>query len=161
MSLKNIHKISKAKNAEIFVEILDDIIIQQKIGSHIKVDGSRLNRGSDVYHTHLDNHPPSARDYLTGLMCKALYDTHISGVIGQSKIFRYDYKEFLLNKFDKMFLYDDDSQSSEEETVSNKWFDHLRNRIININKNYVKTGNDSIYIRKLARLGIIMSIEPI
>lgn len=155
MSLKEIYNKSITKKVEIFVEIINGIIIHENMGSRTNVAGARLNRGSDVYHTHLDRHPPSARDFMSGLMCTVLYDTRISGVIGKKKIFRYTYKPFLIYKFDET-MFSEDSCSEEENQT---WTNSFRDCIIAINKNYISTSDDDRYIKKLAGLGIIMSIE--
>jgi hypothetical protein len=90
---------SVALCSEIMVEVQDNAVLFEQLGTKDMVNGFRLNPGSDVYHTHLTDHPPSARDYLTALMCKALYKTRINGVIGPFNIFRFHYHTSLLNEF--------------------------------------------------------------
>jgi len=162
MFLQDIYMLSKIKNVEIFIEVLNGKIIQQKIGTKTNVNGSRPTPGSDIYHTHLDNHPPSAQDLLSGLMCKALYGTRLSGVIGKNKIFCYDYKDCITENFDQfIFCNSIFGKKCDEDFKFNKWNNDLKDYIIVINNDYCKHNNDMIYILKLAEIGILMNIEEI
>jgi len=150
MNFSEIYERSKKIKAEILVEIKSNIVLQEQIGLHYKVEGIGFAQESEIYHTHLDEHPPSAQDLLTGLMCHALYNTKINGVIGSRYIYRYRYKNSLCKKINSLFY-------NNWESIN--WKTKLYNNLIKINSQFIETQLKSEYIHKLSIAGIIMILE--
>jgi hypothetical protein len=150
MNFSEIYERSKKIKAEILVEVKYCTVLQEKIGLPHKVEGKRFAHESDVYHTHLDEHPPSAQDLLTGLMCNVLYGTKISGVIGSIYIYQYQYRNNLRRKFKSLFYHNYENKN---------WKTKLYDELTKINSQFIKIKNKSEYLNRLFAVGIIMTLE--
>ncbi len=150
MNFSEIYEKSKKLNSEILVEVKKGLVIQEKIGSRHKVEGTRFTGGSDIYHTHLDTYPPSAQDLLTGLMCSMLYRAKINGVIGAKYIYSYTYSSNLRGKFKTLLR---------NNSKDKAWRLNLHNKLTKINRQFILTNNKQDYLESLYFAGINMTLE--
>ena len=172
-SIEAVYQKSQQLGVEIFIEILDDCVIHEQIGSTSKVSSHPMRKGSSAIHTHLNNHPPSVTDFLMGLRCTLLYGIEQSGVIGPDKMYYYRYKSSLLSGFSlqipritrqtSSILFGSDDPCNQDHVDDlgqpTRWINEFRKNLARINRLYVTSGNDFEYVRKLGDLGIDMSIE--
>jgi hypothetical protein len=153
MSFEYLYKKSHQLQAEILVEMVDGLIVNEVVGNHSKVHGIILRPNSEVYHTHLTNHPPSAQDILVGLMNTVLYKTSKHGVIGPTKLFTYTYSDELQSALKRMIM---DKNHCHETQMSLTSL--LKRHITKINQAFIKFDNCEKYIHDLKSIGVKMKI---
>lgn len=172
-SVEEVYQKSQHLGVEIFIEILDDHIVHEQIGSASKVSGRAMSKNSSALHTHLNRHPPSVTDFLMGLRCTLLYDIEQSGVVGPDKIYYYKYKPSLLHEFSSqiprvtrqtssiLFKPEDPCYQDHIDDLGapTRWINEFRKNLATINRQYIVTSDDFEYVRELSDIGIDMIIE--
>jgi len=124
------------------------------VGTFSSVQGVPYLKGFNVTHTHLTSHPPSVADYLHEIQSRAAYDTLYHRVVTTCHIWHYSASSALMKCVNGLI-------EECNHTKLAELFSSLSDRLYHANKEYIKNGDCSLYIRELKDIGFNVSVfEP-